>query len=82
MQRRYRHLNLSYVCLGKIGFYEGDGKWFTPKRDLESEALLLAQIELYRYRLHENYAKRGNNPFKTIEEFVSYGNINDYTRYL
>jgi len=73
--------NSGYDGNGEIGFYEGNGKWVTNERDLVSEAHLYLQIELFRYRLSRNYEERdkNNTAFKTIEDFVKYGNLIDYT---
>lgn len=46
-----------------------------------NEARLLAQVEIFRFKLAENYNQRDkkDTPFKTIEEFVEAGGINTYT---
>lgn len=56
---------------GDIGFYEGNQKWFTVEQSPLSEARLLAQVELFRYHLAQNYKERDkhNTPFTTIEVY-------------
>lgn len=73
--------NNSYDGNGNTGFYEGNRKWLQVKESYLSEARLLAQVEIFRFKLAENYKTRDKHdiPFKTIEEFVEAGGINKYT---
>lgn len=66
---------------GNTGFYEGNQKWLQVSQSPISEARMLAQVEIFRFKLAENYKQRDKHdtPFKTIEEFVEAGGINSYT---
>jgi len=73
--------NDSYDGNGKVGFYEGNGKWYEVKESIFTEMKYLVQVELFRYRLAQNYEQRdkGPTPFTTIEEFVQAGGLDEYT---
>jgi len=71
--------NNSFDGNGKMGFFQGDGKWYTPKEELSSKLRMAEIVEGFRINLWENYKARSTLPFKTIEEFTKFGNLEQYS---
>lgn len=62
---------------GKNGLW--DGKRFVEiKKDLFSELKLLSLVELFKLEYELQILERGERPFHSVEEWMSYGSMKSY----